>query len=260
MLRADTTGGGAYYAAWVSPGGGVTVDYRDTNGLLDKVVANLSATTPAWLEVARSGDTFTAYTSSNGTTWTPVIGSSEVLPNLGGTILVGLAVSSDDVASGGRSAATFQDRGHRRQRAGAPDLYFARPAGPATTSASRRRRATSPCRPARGRCRAGEATSPASWTPSASSPKAKRTDGTVSAEVVSPVRYRPVRQVGRHGPGVDLRHLGLLRRVRHTGQRHPGPVPHARSGRHDEHECQWQRPHLSGDQPIGGHLHRLRLQ
>ena len=109
MLRADTTGGGAYYAAWVSPGGGVTVDYRDTDGLLDNIVANLTATTPAWLEVARSGDTFTAYTSSDGTTWTPVIGSSEVLPNLEGTILAGVAVSSDN--PGAVSTATFQDVG-----------------------------------------------------------------------------------------------------------------------------------------------------
>ncbi|MGA3220766.1 MAG: PQQ-binding-like beta-propeller repeat protein [Acidimicrobiales bacterium] len=107
MLRADTTGGGAYYAAWISPGRGVTIDYRDTDGLLDNVIANLSATAPAWLEVARSGDTFTAYTSSDGTTWTPVIGSSEVLPNLEGTILAGLAVSSDDAGAVG--TATFQD-------------------------------------------------------------------------------------------------------------------------------------------------------
>ena len=52
---------------------------------------------------------FTAYTSSDGTTWTPVIGSSEVLPNLEGTILAGLAVSSDN--PGAVSTATFQDVG-----------------------------------------------------------------------------------------------------------------------------------------------------
>ena len=107
MLRSDTTGGGAYYAAWITPGNGVEIDYRDTDGLSDDEVANPGGSTPAWIEVARSGDTFTAYTSADGVSWQPVIGSSVALPNLEGTILAGLAVSSD--ATGSLSTATFDN-------------------------------------------------------------------------------------------------------------------------------------------------------
>ena len=69
-------------------------------------MANVAGTTPAWLEVARSGDTFTAYTSPDGINWQPVVGSSVSLPNLNGTILAGLAVSSN--VGGALSLATFQ--------------------------------------------------------------------------------------------------------------------------------------------------------
>ena len=54
-----------------------------------------TAQTPAYIEVARSGTTFTTYTSTNGTTWTPIDVSTVTLPNLSGSILAGLAVSSN---------------------------------------------------------------------------------------------------------------------------------------------------------------------
>src|SRR5258706_12121564 len=50
---------------------------------------------PAYLEVARSGTTFTTYYSTDGgQSWSPIPGSTISLPNLGGSILAGLAVSS----------------------------------------------------------------------------------------------------------------------------------------------------------------------
>jgi hypothetical protein len=45
--------------------------------------------------VARSGNTFTAYTSSDGQLWTPVSGSTVTLSTSGG-MLAGLAVTSHD--------------------------------------------------------------------------------------------------------------------------------------------------------------------
>lgn len=105
MMRAGTTGGAAYYGTWITPDNGVVVDFRTTAGIIDDEVATVAGTTPAWLEVARSGDTFTAYTSPDGVNWTPVVGSSETLPNLDGTILAGLVVSSED--PGALSTATF---------------------------------------------------------------------------------------------------------------------------------------------------------
>ena len=66
--------------------------------------ATISGTTPAYLKVARSGSTYTAYTSSNGTTWTPVVGSSVTL-SMSGTVLAGLAVTSHN--SSALSTVTF---------------------------------------------------------------------------------------------------------------------------------------------------------
>jgi hypothetical protein len=42
---------------------------------------------------------FTAYTSTNGTAWMLVLGSTITLTNLSGTLLVGLAVTSHNSAS-----------------------------------------------------------------------------------------------------------------------------------------------------------------
>lgn len=105
MLRGGTDPGAAYYAAYVTPGNGIVVQYRDTDGGIAAQQATLSGAVPAYLEVARSGTTFTAYTSTNGSTWTPVPDSTVSLPNLSGTILAGLAVTSHNTGTVG--SATF---------------------------------------------------------------------------------------------------------------------------------------------------------
>ncbi|MEO6891391.1 MAG: hypothetical protein ABI324_20585, partial [Ktedonobacteraceae bacterium] len=52
-----------------------------------------TGTVPAYLRVARSGNTYTAYTSSDGSTWTPLAGSSATL-TMNGAVLAGMAVTS----------------------------------------------------------------------------------------------------------------------------------------------------------------------
>src|SRR5207244_5495663 len=59
---------------------------------------------PAYLMVARSGTTYSAYTSSDGIAWTLVAGSSITL-NLSGPVLAGLAVTSHN--TGTLSTVTF---------------------------------------------------------------------------------------------------------------------------------------------------------
>jgi outer membrane protein assembly factor BamB/regulation of enolase protein 1 (concanavalin A-like superfamily) len=105
MLRGGTGAGAAYYAAYVTPGNGIQVQYRDTDGGIAAQQANPAGGAPAYLEVARSGTTFTAYTSANGSTWTAVPDSTVSLPNLSGTVLAGLAVTSHDTGTTG--TATF---------------------------------------------------------------------------------------------------------------------------------------------------------
>jgi hypothetical protein len=93
MLRATTAAGSPNYALLVSPGEGIKVQVRKSlNGDTQKL-ANPTGTTPAWLKITRSGNTYTAYTSRNGSAWTLIPGSTITI-NLGSTMLAGLAVTS----------------------------------------------------------------------------------------------------------------------------------------------------------------------
>lgn len=95
MLRASTDPGSPYYAAFVTPGKGIEVQDRAAQGGTTTTVVNPPGTVPAYLWVAGNGSTFTAYTSSDGYVWSPVLGSSVSL-NLGSALLAGLAVTSQD--------------------------------------------------------------------------------------------------------------------------------------------------------------------
>lgn len=94
MMRASTSGNAPYYGAFLTPSNGIVVMERDTAGLPSQTLATISGTAPAYLRIARSGEAFTAYTSSDGATWTPITGSTDTIPNLGGTLLDGDAVTS----------------------------------------------------------------------------------------------------------------------------------------------------------------------
>ena len=104
MLRQTADAGSAYYAIEVTPGNGLVVQDRTATGAAAGMPASVAGGVPAYLRVARSGSTFTAYTSADGATWTPVAGSSATLSVSGG-MLAGLAVTSHDTAQ--VSAVTF---------------------------------------------------------------------------------------------------------------------------------------------------------
>ena len=93
MFRASTDPGAPNYALVVSPGQGIKVQVRKTQGGSTTKLANPTGTTPAYLKITRSGNTFTAYTSPDGVTWTLIPGSSATV-NLGSALLAGLAVTS----------------------------------------------------------------------------------------------------------------------------------------------------------------------
>jgi hypothetical protein len=104
MLRQSSDPASAYYAVFVTPGNGIVVQYRATQGGNAQQSATLSGTVPAYLAIGRSGNSYTAYTSSNGTNWTPVAGSSVTL-STSGPVLAGMAVTSHN--TGALSTATF---------------------------------------------------------------------------------------------------------------------------------------------------------
>ncbi|MEA2645642.1 MAG: hypothetical protein QOE92_725 [Chloroflexota bacterium] len=94
MLRQSSDPGAAFYAALVTPGNGVQVQFRATQGAAAQSAASVGKSTPVYVQVSRTGSSFTAYTSADGTTWTAVPGSTRTLGNLTGTLLGGLAVTS----------------------------------------------------------------------------------------------------------------------------------------------------------------------
>jgi outer membrane protein assembly factor BamB len=99
MLRATTDTASPYYAVLITPGNGIRVQYRDAQGATTHTVT-LAGTVPAYLRVGRSGNTFTAYTSKDGVTWTAIPGSAKTLSSFGSSsTLAGMAVSSHQPSS-----------------------------------------------------------------------------------------------------------------------------------------------------------------
>jgi hypothetical protein len=104
MFRATTDPGSPYYAALVTPGSGVVAQWRNSQGVTTSQSTKVAATLPTYLRITRSGTTFTAFTSTDGVTWTLVPGSS-ASPAVTGTMLAGLAVTSHNTSA--LSTATF---------------------------------------------------------------------------------------------------------------------------------------------------------
>ena len=112
IIKASTTPGSAYAAMMVTGSHGVRMqdDFtQDVAGLPGAV----SATTPRWLRLTRSGDTMTGYDSADGTHWTRV--DTVTLAGLPSTAQVGLFATSpgflqtslgEASSSGGPSTAT----------------------------------------------------------------------------------------------------------------------------------------------------------
>jgi outer membrane protein assembly factor BamB len=98
MLRQSTDAVAPYYAAFVTPGNGIEVQYRLIQGLKTTVFFGPSGAVPTYLMVARSGSNYCTYTSSDGVNWSVIIGSCATV-SLSGSVLAGLAVSSDNAGS-----------------------------------------------------------------------------------------------------------------------------------------------------------------
>ncbi|MFZ0128929.1 MAG: hypothetical protein WAL77_05835 [Candidatus Dormiibacterota bacterium] len=104
IIRATTDPGSPFYGAVTTPGGGLEVLDRASQGSETTLLTTTGGSPPEYLWIASSGGTFTTYTSTDGSFWQPLAGSS-ASPALGPTPLVGFAVASDTSAS--TSTATF---------------------------------------------------------------------------------------------------------------------------------------------------------
>jgi len=91
MIRESLNANSRQAMAVLSPSNGVRMQYRTSTGGSSTDVNGGSGAAPVWLRVTRSGNTFTAYRSADGTTWTQ-IGSTSI--SMASSAYVGLAVTS----------------------------------------------------------------------------------------------------------------------------------------------------------------------
>lgn len=105
MFRAGTAANAAEAAVVVTPGNGVSFQWRTTAGGSTSYTNVGGLTAPRWVKLTRAGNTFAAYYSSNGTSWTKV-GATQTV-SLPAAATVGLAVTAHDNAQ--LATATFTD-------------------------------------------------------------------------------------------------------------------------------------------------------
>jgi fibronectin type 3 domain-containing protein len=96
MIRDSVAANGANAFIGVTPGNGVTWQYRSTDGGGTIYNNTGSLTAPCWLKLVRSGNTFTGYYSPDGVTWTQ---QGTATCTIGTSALVGLAVTSHNSSS-----------------------------------------------------------------------------------------------------------------------------------------------------------------
>jgi hypothetical protein len=107
MIREDLDPNSAHAMTFVTPGQGVVFEYRPSKGA-DNVGAagqQTGITAPHWVRITRSGNTFTAEHSTNGSSW-DTVGTPQTIP-MAASVYVGLAVTSHDAAL--TCQATFSD-------------------------------------------------------------------------------------------------------------------------------------------------------
>jgi regulation of enolase protein 1 (concanavalin A-like superfamily) len=91
MIRETQNAGSAHAFMLVSAGKGAAFQRRDVTGGTSMSTAGSASRAPHWVRLTRSGNTFTAYESSDGTSWTQV--GTDTIP-MAQMVYVGLAVTS----------------------------------------------------------------------------------------------------------------------------------------------------------------------
>lgn len=92
MVRSSLSANGANGFVAVTPGNGVTWQYRNNTGGNSGNSAAGGLTAPYWVRLVRNGSTLIAFRSANGVTWVQQ-GNQQTI-GLGSTVYVGLAVTA----------------------------------------------------------------------------------------------------------------------------------------------------------------------
>jgi hypothetical protein len=93
MVRESTAAGSRFAAVYITPGNGVSFQWRSSTGGSCSQTTVAGITAPRYVRLVRSSSNgFTAYYSSNGSTWTQ-IGTSQTI-SMATSVTMGLAVTS----------------------------------------------------------------------------------------------------------------------------------------------------------------------
>jgi len=103
MLRKTFDPVSPYYAVFMTPRGGMRVQYRSGFNQNTMEVASRSERLPVYLRISRTGTTYSAYTSADGDTWALLPDSTVSISDLNGTLMAGLAVTSRNTSLLGRA-------------------------------------------------------------------------------------------------------------------------------------------------------------
>jgi hypothetical protein len=102
MIRDGTQPGAAEYSFYATTGHVLTVRVRPAQNAGETFAAKVPGDAPAYLRVARSGDTFTAFTSRDGRAW-------RVVPNSGVTIHMARSVEAGVAVALGQPGTAIVD-------------------------------------------------------------------------------------------------------------------------------------------------------
>ena len=91
MIRETLNANSTHATAVVTPGSGVSFQRRSSTGGSSAHTTTSGLAAPYWIRVTRSGNTFTAYRSTDGSNWT-TIGSENI--TMSSSVYIGLAVTS----------------------------------------------------------------------------------------------------------------------------------------------------------------------
>lgn len=105
MIRNTLAAGSIMADAVISPNDSARFDYRTTANVLPGEALVSSLSIPYWVKLVRTGNSFAASISSNGTTWTS-LGSAETIA-MDSTVYVGLVVTSCNTSE--LATATFDN-------------------------------------------------------------------------------------------------------------------------------------------------------
>jgi regulation of enolase protein 1 (concanavalin A-like superfamily) len=127
MIRETLAANSTHASMFLTPGNGVGFQRRIATGALQLHTPGAAVTAPYWVRIVRAGNTFSGYSSPDGTIWTLV--GSDTIP-MATAVYVGLAVTShDNTVLGGATLDSLGAPAFIGMTGPAPGASFAAPAG-----------------------------------------------------------------------------------------------------------------------------------